>query len=98
MNNKILLVSLLTLTTLGTLTLPGKADQAIIQETTQDTVITGNRNYSEQNSVQINIQRTRQRNNNNTGTVQRVRQQSDVAGNNNDSVQNSVQVNRTRNR
>jgi hypothetical protein len=94
MKNTILLitVSLLTATSFVS---PVKADEAVIQDSIQETIITGNGNYSSQHIRQENHTESRRRSSN-QGTVQRIEQKTDILGNYNESSQTSVQINRTR--
>jgi len=91
---------ILALGAIGFASLPARSDEipagdtAVIQETTQDAIITGNGNYTEQNSSQIN--RRQRRETGNAGTVQRSNQAADVQGNGNDTIQDVEQVNEDR--
>ncbi|HEY9700936.1 MAG TPA: hypothetical protein V6C58_00725 [Allocoleopsis sp.] len=98
MSLKFFLISVLSLATVGNFALPGRADQAIIQEVNQESVVTGNNNYVQQNARQFNSNYSAGNRRNNQGTVQRINQRSDVLGNNNTNIQNANQSNVTRTR
>lgn len=90
-----LALALLTIVTLGSAINPAYADQATIQEADQNAVITGNNNTINQQTIQINIQKGKNRRGS-TGVVQRTQQNTDVLGNDNESKQQSVQINQTK--
>jgi hypothetical protein len=90
-----LALALLTIVTLGSAINPAYADQATIQETDQNAVITGNNNTINQQTIQINVQNGKSRRGS-TGIVQRTQQNTDVLGNDNYSRQQSVQMNQTK--
>jgi hypothetical protein len=98
-NNKKLIFGLLALSTIGLISLPAKADDAVIQETIQESYNTGNGNVSVQHSRQQNRQSRDYRDgygyyeNNNTGIVQRNQQYCDQFGEHNACVQDAEQRN-----
>jgi len=109
--NRQLVFTLLAVSTIGLFTAPAKADNALIQESVQESVVTGNDNVSVQNSNQRNQQSTQYRdrsygrhNNDNyqddssTGIVQRSDQYCDQLGEYNTCVQDAQQSNRTHTR
>lgn len=84
---------------------PASADDAVIQETNQESYITGSGNTTVQRSNQVNRQYRNDRDhswgqeaNNNTGIVQRNQQYCDVYGEVNNCIQDTSQenVHRTR--
>ncbi len=94
----------LAIATLSLITSPAKADDAVIQESVQESVITGNDNVSVQNSNQRNRQVTESRTHHsgydnyqesNTGIVQRSDQFCDQLGEYNTCVQDAQQSNST---
>jgi hypothetical protein len=99
---KTLLFSLLAVSALSIIPNSAQADDAIIQETIQESYSTGKDNLSIQNSSQQNRQSTFKSDrygsvdNNNTGIVQRTQQYCDQYGEYNTCVQNSQQLNNTR--
>jgi hypothetical protein len=106
-NNKQVVFALLAIATLGLMTSPVKADDAVIQESIQESVITGNDNVSVQNSNQRNRQVTESRDyrsgydnyqESNTGIVQRSDQFCDQLGEYNTCVQDAQQSNSTHTR
>ena len=94
-----LMLGLLTITTVSLTSLPGYAqtrvtsDDAAIQESNQEIIITGDRNNSNQLSIQENRQ-VRGKRSGNTGTVQNGAQVADIVGDDNTTNQRSVQRNR----
>jgi hypothetical protein len=97
-NNKKLIFALLALSTIGLISLPAKADDAVIQETVQESYNTGKGNVSVQNSRQQNRQSSEYRegyyqNDSNTGIVQRTQQYCDQFGEHNACVQDAEQGN-----
>ncbi len=101
MGTKRVVLSLLAISNLGLVALPARADNAIIQESLQESINTGKGNTSIQNSYQESqIRRDRRGRGNgeviDTGVVQRNDQYCDQAGRNNLCVQNSNQHNRIR--
>jgi hypothetical protein len=107
-NSKQVVFALLAIATLGLMTSPVKADDAVIQESIQESVITGNDNVSVQNSNQRNRQVTESRDyrsgydnyqdQSNTGIVQRSDQFCDQLGEYNTCVQDAQQSNSTHTR
>ncbi|BAU63679.1 hypothetical protein STA3757_10450 [Stanieria sp. NIES-3757] len=99
---KTLLFGLLAVSALSIIPSSAQADEAIIQETVQESYSTGKDNLSIQNSSQQNRQSTVYRDrygsfdSNNTGIVQRTQQYCDQYGESNTCVQNSQQINSTR--
>jgi hypothetical protein len=99
---KALLFGLLAVSTLSIIPSSAQADEAIIQETIQESYNTGKDNLSIQNSSQQNRQSTTYRDrygsvdSNNIGIVQRTQQYCDQYGEYNTCVQNSQQLNSTR--
>ena len=97
--------TLLAISTVGLITTPAKADNALIQESVQESVVTGNDNVSVQNSHQRNQQSTEYRNygrhhgydnyqdDSSTGIVQRSSQYCDQLGEYNTCVQDAQQSN-----
>lgn len=90
------IISLIMLASIGSVALPTYAspddDTVTIQDSRQDSTITGDRNFVEQNSRQVNVNNTyRQRTS--SGDVQRSHQITDVQGNNNSSSQDNEQIN-----
>lgn len=104
---KQLTFTLLAVSTIGLFTAPAKADDALIQESVQESVVTGNDNVSVQNSNQSNQQHTEYRDragygrygydnyrdNGSTGIVQRSNQHCDQLGEYNTCVQDAQQSN-----
>ena len=91
--------ALLALASVGLISLPAQADEALIQETFQQSVTTGNDNLSVQNSNQQNRQSSVYRDRHRVGTsesvgiVQRSEQLCDQYGAFNTCVQNAKQGN-----
>ncbi len=100
MNFKSILVLGLSLATVG-LSLPAHADDtATVVTSSQDAIVTGDRNYTTQENItQVeNSARGRRSSGNNTGTSVGNRQSADVQGRNNDTTQiNGTQVINRRN-
>lgn len=108
-NNKRVLFALLAVSSIGLLTAPAKADNAVIQESIQESVVTGNDNVSVQNSNQRNQQSTQYRDRgygrhdrqnyqddgSSTGVVQRSDQYCDRLGEYNTCIQDAQQSNST---
>ena len=106
-NSKQVVFTLLAISTIGLVVSPAKADDALIQESIQESVITGSDNVSVQNSNQRNQQYTEYRNRagygrygydnyedqGNTGIVQRSDQFCDQLGEYNTCVQDAQQSN-----
>lgn len=104
-NKKQVVLALLAISTVGIFTSPAKADDALIQESVQESVVTGNDNLSIQNSNQRNQQHTEYRNSHgrhgydnyqddsSTGIVQRSDQYCDRLGEYNTCVQDAQQSN-----
>ncbi|MDJ0568446.1 MAG: hypothetical protein QNJ53_05310 [Pleurocapsa sp. MO_192.B19] len=106
-NSKQVVFALLAISTIGLIASPAKADDALIQESVQESVVTGNDNVSVQNSNQRNQQYTEYRNRSgygrygygnyeeqsNTGIVQRSDQFCDQLGEYNTCVQDAQQSN-----
>ena len=105
--------ALLAISTVGLLASPAKADNALIQESVQESVVTGRDNISIQNSNQSHQQYTeyRDRSNNynrhhrdnynsdsSTGVVQRSEQYCDQVGEYNTCVQDAQQSSSIHNR
>ncbi len=106
-NGKQIVLGLLAVSTIGMVT-PARADDALIQESVQESVITGADNVSIQNSNQSNQQHTEYRDRygssssssydrygerGNTGIVQRSDQYCDQVGEYNTCVQDAQQIN-----
>lgn len=94
MNSKFWTIGLLSIATIATISFPVRAqdsDQAVIQNANQESVVTGNSNYTEQNANQTHVQNNR-RGTGDSGHVQRSRQTTDVLGNGNDTTQNVEQT------
>lgn len=98
--------ALLAISSIGLVTAPAKADNALIQESVQESVMTGNDNISIQNSNQTNQQYTEYRDrgygrrdrhqygdNSSTGVVQRSDQYCDQLGEYNTCIQDTQQSN-----
>ena len=91
--------ALLALSTVSLISLPAQADEALIQETFQQSVTTGNDNISVQNSSQQNRQSSIYRDRHGSGNVesvgivQRSEQLCDQYGEFNTCVQNAKQGN-----
>lgn len=109
--SKQILFALLTITTVSTIASPAQADDALIQESIQESVVTGEDNVSVQNSNQSNRQyneyRDRgrysrydygkdDRDSSSTGIVQRSDQYCDQVGAANTCVQDAQQSNNSR--
>ena len=106
------LFALLTISTIGLLASPAKADDALIQESVQESVVTGRDNVSIQNSNQSHRQYTEYRDrgnynrhhrgnyntDSNTGVVQRSDQYCDQVGEYNTCVQDAQQSSDIHNR
>jgi hypothetical protein len=93
MNSKTWTITLLSIATIATISLPVRAedsDQVVLQDSSQESVITGNNNYTEQSANQTHIENNR-RGTGNSGHVQRSRQSTDVLGNGNDTTQDVEQ-------
>lgn len=103
-NSRRIVFSLLAITSLGLTPLSAKADDALIQESFQESYTTGENNVSVQNSRQLNRQSTtthgRRRHygddDGSTGVVQRTQQLCDSYGASNACVQNGEQRNTSR--
>ncbi|MEO1673136.1 MAG: hypothetical protein AAFR77_20550 [Cyanobacteria bacterium J06631_2] len=111
--SKQILFALLTITTVSTIASPAQADDALIQESIQESVVTGEDNLSVQNSNQSNRQSTEyrdrgrysrygygkgDRDSGSTGIVQRSDQYCDQVGAANTCVQDAQQSNQSRTR
>jgi hypothetical protein len=98
------ILALLAVSTIGLVSSPAKADDALIQENVQRSVTTGSNNLSVQSSRQHNRQVNTYgspygtTNNNNTGVVQRTEQSCDQFGEFNTCVQDARQNNISHNR
>jgi hypothetical protein len=95
MKSKVWTIALLTVATVGGFSLPSKADEATVQQCSQDIVITGNDNYAEQGCTQVNVnqhqgRRTRR---DNSARVQTGNQGVDILGDGNSTYQNINQLN-----
>ena len=94
-------LALIAVSTVG-LSLPVRADEALIQETVQESYTTGHGNVSVQSSSQQNRQYSEKRHNyrdrNNVGIVQRSDQFCDQYGEGNACVQDAQQRNTSRQR
>lgn len=91
---KTILLSLLTISALGAVSLPAKGDNAVIQESTQESVITGEGNVSGQSSYQRSNVQQRSRGHSedaDVGVVQSNRQYCDQYGASNVCAQSSDQ-------
>jgi len=105
-NSQKIVFSLLAIATLGFTPLSAKADEALIQESFQDSYTSGVGNVSVQNSRQLNHQRNDYRGrhgayrvkHNNIGIVQRSQQLCDQVGEENVCVQDAEQRNSSRTR
>lgn len=94
MKNRAWSIALLTVASLGMGTLPTRADEATVQQCSQDIIITGNDNYAQQGCQQISVQNRLQRNRrSNTGRVLTGTQRVDIAGDGNETFQNIQQRN-----
>jgi hypothetical protein len=95
MKNRVWLASLLAVSSLGIGTLPTRADDATVQQCSQNIVITGNDNYAQQGCEQVNVQNRvgRKSRTDNTGRVMTGDQRVDILGDGNESFQNIRQVN-----
>lgn len=102
-NSKQVAFAFLAISTIGLITAPAQADDALIQESVQESVVTGNDNLSVQNSHQSNQQYTEYRgrqgydrnygDDSSTGVVQRSDQYCDQLGEYNTCVQDAQQSN-----
>lgn len=105
-NSKQIILALLTVSTIGVVANPAQADNALIQESIQESVVTGQDNISVQNSNQSNRQRTEYRDRysrynsgrgseagGSTGIVQRSDQFCDQVGEFNSCIQDAQQSN-----
>ena len=96
------IVAFLAFSTLGLAAIPARADEALIQETVQESYTTGHDNVSVQNSSQQNRQYSSTRgrrvygNRNDVGIVQRSQQLCDQLGDGNACVQDATQRNTSR--
>jgi len=109
-NSKQILLALLTVSSVGILANPAQADNAVIQESIQESVVTGQDNVSVQNSNQSNRQHTEYRDrysrynhgreeaSDSTGIVQRSDQYCDQVGEYNTCVQDASQSNHSTSR
>ncbi|MCC0177504.1 hypothetical protein I4641_10995 [Waterburya agarophytonicola K14] len=111
-HSKQLVFALLAVSTIGLFSVPAKADDALIQESIQESVVTGSDNVSVQNSNQRNQQYTEYRDNHgrygrdnynyndngSTGIVQRSDQFCDQVGEYNTCVQDAQQSNNSHTR
>ena len=95
---KNLILSLLTLTALGVVSLPANADEAVIQDARQTTYQTGENNYSGQSAIQRNQNSRRGDRDGSTGQVQTSDQLSDQYGVGNTSQQRVRQDNTSQQR
>ena len=108
--SKQILLALLTVSSVGILASPARADNAVIQESIQESVVTGQDNVSVQNSNQSNRQHTEYRDrysgyhqnreeaSDSTGIVQRSDQYCDQVGEYNTCVQDAQQSNHSTSR
>ncbi|MEL6927691.1 MAG: hypothetical protein AAFO95_03540 [Cyanobacteria bacterium J06600_6] len=108
--SKQILLALLTVSGVGILANPAQADNAVIQESIQESVVTGRDNISVQNSNQSNRQYTEYRDRysrynhgrgeavESTGIVQRSDQYCDQVGEYNTCVQDAQQSNQNTSR
>lgn len=93
------ILAVLAISTVGLVSLPAQADEALIQETVQESYTTGEGNVSVQNSSQQNRQYSNNRgrsgyyDNDNIGIVQRSQQLCDQFGEDNVCVQDTEQRN-----
>lgn len=107
-NSKQIIFALLAVSTIGIIANPAQADDALIQESVQESVVTGQDNVSVQNSNQTNHQHTEYRESGrysrgnygrgsrtegSTGIVQRSDQYCDQVGEFNSCVQDAQQSN-----
>ena len=92
MNSKFWMIGLLAVTTIGAFSLPSRADEVVIQESSQDVVVTGDDNFAGQYSNQESRQ-TRRGNRDDSGVVQRNNQSSDILGDGNATEQQNNQSN-----
>ena len=109
-NSKQIILAILTVSSVGLLGNPARADNAVIQESIQESVVTGKDNVSIQNSNQSNRQHTEYRDrysryhqggseaSGSTGIVQRSDQYCDQVGEYNTCVQDAQQSNRNTSR
>ena len=112
-NSKQVIFTLLAVSTVGVLAHPASADDALIQESVQESVVTGRDNVSVQNSNQSNRQYTEYRDRSrysrydrggnelgggSTGIVQRSDQYCDQVGEFNTCVQDAQQSNNSKTR
>lgn len=103
-NSQRIVFSLLAIASLGFTPLSAKADDALIQESFQESYTTGEGNVSVQNSRQLNRQRSTNHSRHkyygsdskNTGVVQRSQQLCDQYGESNVCVQSGEQRNTSR--
>jgi hypothetical protein len=94
MKSRVWLVGLVTVTSLGIGTLPTRADEATVQQCSQDIVITGSDNYAQQGCQQTSVQNREGRNRrSNTGRVLTGTQRVDILGDYNRTNQNIRQSN-----
>ena len=107
--SKRIVFAFLTVSTVGILAYPAQADNAVIQESVQESVVTGQDNVSVQNSNQSNRQHTEYRDRysrsgygkseaDSTGIVQRSDQYCDQVGEYNTCVQDASQSNHSTSR
>ena len=91
------ILAVLAISTVGLVSVPAQADEALIQETVQESYTTGHDNVSVQSSSQQNRQyketRGRHLDRNNVGIVQRTDQLCDQFGEGNACVQDAQQRN-----
>lgn len=96
------ILTVLAVSTIGLTAIPAQADEALIQETVQESYTTGADNVSVQSSSQQNRQysntRGRYRDRNNVGIVQRSQQLCDQLGEGNACIQDAQQRNTSRQR
>jgi hypothetical protein len=95
-NFKSILVVGLSFATIG-LSLPAHADTATVVDSTQSTIVTGNRNTTYQNNTTgVSNSQTGRRTTSNTGTSISNGQATDISGNRNTTIQNNgTSVNNT---
>jgi hypothetical protein len=95
MKSKVWTIALLTVASVGGFSLPSKADEATVQQCSQDIVITGNDNYAQQGCTQVNVQQRqgRRTRGSNVGRVQTGSQGVDILGDGNETFQNINQIN-----
>lgn len=107
-NSKQIIFALLAISTVGIVAHPAQADDAVIQESIQESIVTGQDNVSVQNSNQTNQQYTEHRDRgryshydygrggeaeSSTGIVQRSDQYCDQVGESNTCIQDAQQSN-----